>query len=210
MKDSLYDQIELTLLGSELMYAVSLMRELGRRKQLDDDDNEAALKLPLNAAEFQRIIKRNPNLTAIFEGQNEDAALQFSAVDHMKERNALPSAPGNQKAAMTKTLRASIRNFQEEMGDGGDRRGSLRNLEDEAVMGSEVVYFNDQEDKGYREQTAMVYGISVDRISRRVNVVFRGSRTPADWAANKKVSTNRHHPRSLPHTHTHTLILFLP
>ena len=32
----------------------------------------------------------------------------------------------------------------------------------------------------------MVYGISVDKIEKRVNVIFRGSRTPADWAANKK------------------------
>lgn len=30
-----------------------------------------------------------------------------------------------------------------------------------------------------------MYGISVDQVNKRVNVIFRGSRTPADWAANK-------------------------
>ena len=111
MKESLYDLIKLTLLGSELTYAISLMRELARRKQLNGDGNEAALKLPITAAEFQRIIAANPKLAGIFENQNEDAALQFSAVDTIKERNNVPSA--------TKTLRASIRNFQMEIGDGG-------------------------------------------------------------------------------------------
>ena len=32
----------------------------------------------------------------------------------------------------------------------------------------------------------MVFAITVDSIEKRVNVVFRGSRTSADWAANKK------------------------
>ena len=156
----LYDLIKLSTLGSELMYAVSLMRELGRKKQLNGDDNEAALKLPLNSAEFQRIISNNPNLTAIFKGQNEDADLQFSAVDHMKERND-----------------RYIKYIKEEIGGA---------MEEDIIQGSEVVYFNDQHDKGYREQTQMVYGISVNKIEKRVNVIFRGSRTPADWAANKQ------------------------
>ena len=175
--ESLYDLIKLSALGSELMYAVSLMRELGRKKQLNDDDNEAALKLPLNAAEFQRIISNNPNLTAIFKGQNEDAELQFSAVDHMKERNDITSDAIQPKPDMTKTLNASIRYIKEEIGGA---------MEEDIIQGSEVVYFNDQHNKGYREQTQMVYGISVDKIERRVNVIFRGSRTPADWAANKQ------------------------
>ena len=175
-EETLYDLIKLTLLGSELTYAVSLMRELGRKKQLNGDDNEAALKMPLNAAEFQRIISNNPNLTAIFEGHNEDAELQFLAVDHVKKRNASATNKKEGKPDMTKTTRASIKNFQEEMGGA---------IEDDIIQSSEVVYFNDQDDKGYREQTAMVYGISVDSMEQRVNVVFRGSRTPADWAANK-------------------------
>lgn len=78
MKESLYDQIKLSLLLSELTYALSLVRELARRNQLDGDDNEAALQLPMSASEFQRIINNNPKLTSIFEGQNEDAAMQFS------------------------------------------------------------------------------------------------------------------------------------
>ena len=175
-EETLYDLIKLTLLGSELTYAVSLMRELGRKKQLNGDDNEAALQMPLNAAEFQRIISNNPNLTAIFEGHNEDAELQFLAVEHVKKRNASVTNKKESKPDMTKTTRASIKNFQEEMGGA---------IEDDIIQSSEVVYFNDQDDKGYREQTAMVYGISVDSMERRVNVIFRGSRTPADWAANK-------------------------
>ena len=86
MKESLYEQIKLTLFLSELTYAVSLIRELARQKQLNGDDNEAALKIPLNAAEFQRIIKGNPKLAAIFMAQNEDPAMQFSAVDQIKEK----------------------------------------------------------------------------------------------------------------------------
>ena len=70
----LYDLVKLSLLGSELTYAISLMRELGRRKQLaSDEDNAAALQMPLQAVEFQRIIERNPGLAEVFEGQNEDA-----------------------------------------------------------------------------------------------------------------------------------------
>ena len=176
-EESLYDLIKLSTLGSELTYAVSLMRELGRKKQLNGDDNEAALKLPLNAAEFQRIISNNPNLTAIFKGQNEDAELQFSAIDQIKERNMTTSDAIQSKPDMTKTLKASIRFTKEEIGGA---------MEEDIIQGSEVVYFNDQHDKGYREQTQMVYGISVDKIEKRVNVIFRGSRTPADWAANKK------------------------
>lgn len=71
--ESLYDLIKLSLLGSELTYAISLMRELGRKGQLEGDDNEAAQKMPMNAAEFQSIIRNNPKLAAVFEGQNEDA-----------------------------------------------------------------------------------------------------------------------------------------
>lgn len=183
--ESLYDQIKLTLLASELTYAVSLMRELARREQLDGDGNEAALKLPMNATEFQRIINDNPKLAEVFEGRNEDAALQFSAVDAMKERNAV-------SLTLTKDARASVRNFQEEIGTSGEgafvgkKKGEANITQEETIQGSDLVYFNDQEDKGYREQTEMVYGLSVDRIGRRVNVIFRGSRTPADWAANKK------------------------
>jgi len=179
--ESLYDQIKLTLFASELTYAVSLMRELGRRKQLDGDSNEAALQLPMSAQEFHRIINANPKLAVVFEGHNEDAALQFSAVDTMKERNE------RNLKSMTKTLRASIRNFQEEMGEGvlAGTKEEENSSGSDAMQGSELVFFNDQADKGYREQTEIVYGISVDRITQRVNVIFRGSRTPADWAANK-------------------------
>lgn len=179
MKESLYDQIKLSLLGSELTYAVSLMRELARGEQLDGEgNNEAALKLPINAAEFQRIIGDNPKLAGVFEGQNEDAALQFSAVDEMNERNVKAKAMANGR---TSNFRTSIRNLQEELGE-----GILTGSKTKEVASSSLVYFNDQADKGYREQTEMVYGIGVDGIERRVNVIFRGSRTPADWAANKK------------------------
>ena len=162
MNESLYDQIKLTLFASELTYAVSLMRELGRRKQLDGDSNEAALQLPMSAQEFQRIINANPKLAVVFEGQNEDAALQFSAVDSMKKRN---ERNGRNLESMTKTLRASIRNFQEEMGEGvlAGTKGEETSSGSDAMQGSELVFFNDQADKGYREQTEMVYGISVDR-----------------------------------------------
>ena len=140
-EESLYDLIKLSTLGSELTYAVSLMRELGRKKQLNGDDNEAALKLPLNAAEFQRIISNNPNLTAIFKGQNEDAELQFSAIDQIKERNMTTSDAIQSKPDMTKTLKASIRFTKEEIGGA---------MEEDIIQGSEVVYFNDQHDKGYQ------------------------------------------------------------
>lgn len=100
-------------------------------------------------SEFHRLIEANPQLVGVFEGQNEDAALQFSAVDSMKKRNE------NMKA-MTKTMRESVRNFQTEVGEGHLPSG------DKSFQGSRLVYFNDQDDKGYREQTEMVYGISVD------------------------------------------------
>ena len=149
-EESLYELIKLTLLGSELTYAVSLMRELARRNQLEGEgNNEAALKLPMNPIEFQRLIEANPQLAGVFEGQNEDAALQFSAVDSMKKRNE------NMKA-MTKTMRESVRNFQTEVGEGHLPSG------DKSFQGSRLVYFSDQDDKGYREQTEMVYAISVD------------------------------------------------
>ena len=166
--DSLYDQIKLTLLGSELTYCISLMRELGRRNQLvGEGNNEAALKLPINAAEFQEILQANPQLIGVYKGQNEDAELQFKAVDSMKERN------------MQAASRESIRNLKEEMGTGDVMADTKQ------VSTSSLVYFNDQDDKGYREQTEMVYGISVDNACKRITVIFRGSRTPADWAANK-------------------------
>ena len=148
MKESLYDQIKLTLLLSELTYALSLVRELARRNQLDGDDNLAALKIPMNAAEFQLIIKNNPKLSAIFEGQNEDAHMQFSAVDQMKEE---------EMKRMTKYLRSSIRDFRDEMGS------SLSIGRNVADQHSELVFFKDQSDKGYREQTQMVFGITVNR-----------------------------------------------
>ena len=148
MRESLYDQIKLTLLLSELTYTLSLVRELARRSQLDGEDNLAALKIPMNAAEFQRIIKNNPNLSAIFEGQNEDANMQFSAVDQMKEE---------EMKRMTKYLRSSIRDFRAEMGC------SLSNGRNVIDQHSEVVLFKDQSDKGYREQTQMVFGITVNR-----------------------------------------------
>jgi len=155
MEESLYDLIKLSLLGSELTYAVSLMRELGRRKQLDnDEDNEAALQLPMQAKEFQRIIKANPKLAGVFESKNEDAMLQFSAIDSVTERN-------EKAKALTKTVRASIRNFQEEMG-GGMANDVVGSSGSDALQEIQLVYFNDQADKGYREQTEMVYGISVD------------------------------------------------
>ena len=146
MKESLYDQIKLSLLLSELTYALSLVRELARRNQLDGDDNEAALQLPMSASEFQRIINNNPKLTSIFEGQNEDAAMQFSAVDQMKEAEMM---------RMRKDLRSSMRDYKDEMG-----RGIGRNIADKH---SDVVFFKDQPDKGYREQTEMVFGITVNR-----------------------------------------------
>lgn len=146
MKESLYDQIKLSLLLSELTYALSLVRELARRNQLDGDDNEAALQLPMSASEFQRIINNNPKLTSIFEGQNEDAAMQFSAVDQMKEAEMM---------RMRKDLRSSMRDYKDEMG-----RGIGRNIADKH---SDVVFFKDQSDKGYREQTEMVFGITVNR-----------------------------------------------
>lgn len=146
MKESLYDQIKLSLLLSELTYALSLVRELARRNQLDRDDNEAALQLPMSASEFQRIINNNPKLTSIFEGQNEDAAMQFSAVDQMKEAEMM---------RMGKDLRSSMRDYKDEMG-----RGIGRNIADKH---SDVVFFKDQPDKGYREQTEMVFGITVNR-----------------------------------------------
>jgi len=154
MKDSLYDQIKMSLLLSELTYALSLIRELGRKNQLEGDDNMTALKIPLNAAEFQRIIQNNPQLTSIFESQNEDATMQFSAVDEMKE---------NERKLMRRSIMGQITD-----------------------MHSDVVFFKDQPDKGYREQTEMVFGITVNRNKKRVTIVFRGSRTPADWAANRK------------------------
>lgn len=146
MKESFYDQIKLSLLLSELTYALSLVRELARRNQLDGDDNEAALQLPMSASEFQRIINNNPKLTSIFEGQNEDAAMQFSAVDQMKEAEMM---------RMRKDLRSSMRDYNDEMG-----RGIGRNIADKH---SDVVFFKDQPDKGYREQTEMVFGITVNR-----------------------------------------------
>lgn len=146
MKESLYDQIKLSLLLSELTYALSLVRELARRNQLDGDDNEAALQLPMSASEFQRIINNNPKLTSIFEGQNEDAAMQFSAVDQMKEAEMM---------RMRKDLRSSMRDYNDEIG-----RGISRNVADKH---SDVVFFKDQSDKGYREQTEMVFGITVNR-----------------------------------------------
>ena len=146
MKESFYDQIKLSLLLSELTYALSLVRELARRNQLDGDDNEAALQLPMSASEFQRIINNNPKLTSIFEGQNEDAAMQFSAVDQMKEA---------EMKRMRKDLRSSMRDYNDEMG-----RGIGRNVADKH---SDVVFFKDQSDKGYREQTEMVFGITVNR-----------------------------------------------
>ncbi len=148
MKESLYDQIKLTLLLSELTYALSLVRELARRNQLDGDDNLAALKIPMNAAEFQRIINNNPKLAAIFKGQNEDANMQFSAVNQIKEE---------EMKRMTKYLRSSIRDFRDEM---GCSLSIGRNVTDQR---SEVVLFKDQSDKGYREQTQMVFGITVNR-----------------------------------------------
>ena len=111
-EESLYDLIKLTLLGSELTYAVSLMRELGRRELLGDD-SKAALQLPMNAKEFQRIIKAHPDLAAVFEGQNEDATLQFSAVDHAVERNTVVP---NTTRRFEKDTRGSMRIFQEEVG----------------------------------------------------------------------------------------------
>ena len=146
MKESLYDQIKLSLLLSELTYALSLVRELARRNQLDGDDNEAALQLPMSASEFQRIINNNPKLASIFEGQNEDAAMQFSAVDQMKEAEMM---------RMRKDLRSSMRDYNDEIG-----RGISRNVADKH---SDVVFFKDQSDKGYREQTEMVFGITVNR-----------------------------------------------
>ena len=131
MKDSLYDQIKMSLLLSELTYALSLIRELGRKNQLEGDDNVTALKIPLNATEFQRIIQNNPQLTSIFESQNEDATMQFSAVDEMKE---------NERKLMRRSIMGQITD-----------------------MHSDVVFFKDQPDKGYREQTEMVFGITVNR-----------------------------------------------
>jgi len=187
--ETLYDQIKLTLLGSELTYAISLMRELARRKQLDGDGNEAALQLPMTARDFQQIIKANPKLADVFEGENEDAALQFTAVDIVTERNEnILKQSENSKNFTTNAMRTSVRNFQAEMGEGGiivGTKGEATSKGSDALKGIEMLYFNDQDDKGYREQTEMVYGITIDRIEKRVNVVFRGSRTPADWAANK-------------------------
>jgi len=191
-EESLYDLIKLTLLGSELTYAVSLMRELGRRELLGDD-SKAALQLPMNAKEFQRIIKAHPDLAAVFEGQNEDFALQFSAIDHAVERNTIPNNTSNTPSSHTrrfeKDTRGSMRIFQEEVGtanDNNDGHTLTDATSDELIQGSEIVYFKDQAELGYREQTEMVFAISVDSIEKRVNVVFRGSRTSADWAANKK------------------------
>lgn len=146
MKESLYDQIKLTILLSELTYSLSLVRELARRNQLDGDDNTAALKMPMNAVEFQRIIKNNPKLISIFEGENEDATMQFSAVDQMKEA---------EMKRIRQDLRSSIRDFRDEVGS-----GIGRNIADTQ---SNVVFFKDQPDKGYREQTEMVFGITVNR-----------------------------------------------
>jgi len=173
MSEDLYDQITLTLLQSELTYAISLMRDLGRKGQLEGHSNAAALKLPINAAEFRRIINSNPGpkVAGIFEKHDEDVALQILAVDKLKEKGTMhhahPLLKDYQAAAANDPKRSIC------------RRGSA------AIQGSELVYFNDQADKGYREQTEMVYGIVVDRINRRVMVVFRGSRSPADWAANR-------------------------
>mmetsp|Transcript_17652 Transcript_17652/g.38168 ORF Transcript_17652/g.38168 Transcript_17652/m.38168 type:complete len:428 (+) Transcript_17652:109-1392(+) len=192
MKEDLYDQIILTLLQSELTYAIGLMRELGRKGQLEGDSNTAALKLPINAAEFKRIINANPKLASVFDGHNEDAALQFSAVDMLKEKRSLHDAKSIAilKEDMGECI--SILNAgttEEKLGEetetANDPRKALGRVGSVAMQGSELVFFSDQADKGYREQTEMVYGIGVDKIERRVMVIFRGSRTPADWAANK-------------------------
>ena len=54
-----------------------------------------------------------------------------------------------------------IPDFQEEVGTGGG--GAVMGTSNRAMQAAEMVYFNDQADRGYREQTEMVYGISVDR-----------------------------------------------
>ena len=158
MNESLYDLIKLTLLASELTYAIGLMRELGRGGQLDGDDNETALKLPFAANDFVNIVENNPELSTVFEGQDEDAALQFAAAAEMKKRN-----DRGFRMNAKRDLRSSIRNFRDSVGASRHQGSLLGDGGRGSIAGSKMVYFNDQAERGYREQTEMVYGISVDR-----------------------------------------------
>lgn len=181
---SLYDHITVSLQQSELTYAVSLIRELARKGQLDGKSNELALQLPMNAAHLKRVIDANPKLKDVMEGQNEDAALQFAAVSNLKERNRLRASVMDLREVMGD--REDIEAAEERLDDTVEKEAEVRRRGSVAMQGSHLLVFHDQADKGYREQTEMVYGLGVDDVTKRVTVVFRGSRTPSDWAQNKK------------------------
>ena len=149
MKDSFYAQITFTLLLSELTYAFSLLRELAHKGQLVD--NEAALRLPMNSAQLQRILDANPNLRNVLERNNEDSLLQYTAVAEMKERSRMrQSIMHTQQVIGEGVLEVEARVDKEEGNTGTAPTRRQQHLGDSTKsQGSRLVVFSDQSDKGW-------------------------------------------------------------
>ena len=160
---SLYEEADEMLQVSLLIYTMTDLRTLAKRKSTELTNPERVLSLPLNLATCLETIEENLDLIKSEIG-DADHAMTMSALQSIQERYE------------GQALSSSGHWLSPFLAQGGQEVN---------VAPSLVAYGDD------KPESDLVYAVGVDPIRKRVTVAFRGSVTRSDFLTDANITLNR-------------------
>lgn len=161
---SLFEEADEMLQVALLIYTMTDLRTLAKKKKTKLVNPELVLTLPLSLSACLHMIEENVELIQEYFG-DEDHANTMAALQSIHERyeeHSIQSSPSG---------------------------GSTHFLNPQGVeinMQPSLIWFGDD-----RPDKDLVYAVGVDPIRKRVTVAFRGSVTPADFLTDASISFKR-------------------
>jgi hypothetical protein len=167
---SLYEEADEMLQVALLIYTMTDLRALAKKKKTTLINPELVLTLPLRLGTCLRMIEDNLDLIKQYFG-DEDHALTMAALQSIQDRydkHSIQSSGSNNSTHWLNPFAS----------------GAVEGVE--VDMQPSLIWFGDE-----RPDKDLVYAVGVDPIRKRVTVAFRGSVTSSDFLADASITLNR-------------------
>jgi len=165
---SLYEEADEMLQVALLIYTMTDLRALAKKKDTKLLNPERVLTLPLNLGTCLEMIEENLELIKSVFG-DADHAMTMSALQSIQDRYDSHSIKTSSSSGSSHWLNPFAQGV-------------------EIDMAPSLIAFGDE-----RPDKDLVYAVGVDHIRKRVTVAFRGSVTPSDFLTDASIAINRQH-----------------
>jgi len=167
----LYDEADSMLQVALLIYTVTDLRTLAKKKNTKLNTPERILTLPIELGTCLEMIEENIDVIKEAFGDN-DHEMTMSALKSIQERYEKNTLPGNNSSGSAGHHWWNP--FSQE-----------ENIEIQRLGSPVLVAYGDE-----KPMSDLVYAVGVDPLHKRITVAFRGSVTPADFLTDACISIN--------------------